>query len=187
MRKALTIEIFKTIIFVVLCFFIVYGGCLACKYQFNKEEAMKQEIQFRNYIIEHQNGVIQTQGEQIIQLEKENNDLKKIKNKTYAVASRSKTGNIFNASAYTAKDPGCSRGTATGTEVKEGRTLSVDPSVIPLGSKVKITSDFPGVSGEYIAEDVGGAIKGNRLDIFMEDREKALQFGRRDVVVEVIG
>ena len=93
---------------------------------------------------------------------------------------------LFKASAYTANDAGCNTTTATGTTVTEGRTLSVDPRIIPLGSTVEIKSDFPGVSGVYKAEDTGGGIKGNRLDVFMVSRHRALDFGRRDVYVRII-
>lgn len=52
--------------------------------------------------------------------------------------------------------------TSTGVIAEEGKTIAVDPSVIPYGSKVLINGN------EYIAEDCGGAIKGNKIDIFVE-------------------
>ena len=61
--------------------------------------------------------------------------------------------------------------TYTGTKAQEGRTVAVDPDVIPLGSTVIIDGQ------EYVAEDVGGAIKGNRLDIFKSSHDEALQAG----------
>ena len=61
--------------------------------------------------------------------------------------------------------------TYTGTQATEGRTIAVDPDVIPLGSTVVIDGQ------EYIAEDIGGAIKGNRLDIFKSSHDEALQAG----------
>lgn len=61
--------------------------------------------------------------------------------------------------------------TATMTKPQEGRTIAVDPNVIPYGSKVRIN----GV--EYIAEDCGGAIKGNRIDIFFTSHDNALSYG----------
>ncbi len=68
--------------------------------------------------------------------------------------------------------------TSIGKEPKPGRTAAVDPKIIPYGSKVYI----PGI-GWRIAEDTGGAIKGNRIDILMDSEEKAFQFGRRMAVV----
>lgn len=61
--------------------------------------------------------------------------------------------------------------TATGTRVKEGRTIAVDPKVIPLGSKVEINGNV------YIAEDVGGAIKGNTIDLFFNSHTEANKWG----------
>lgn len=63
--------------------------------------------------------------------------------------------------------------TYTGTIATEKHTIAVDPSVIPLGSIVEIN----GV--EYVAEDIGGAIKGNRADIFFNSHEDALKWGVR--------
>ncbi|MDE6433540.1 MAG: 3D domain-containing protein [Lachnospiraceae bacterium] len=61
--------------------------------------------------------------------------------------------------------------TASGTTPKVGRTISVDPKKIKLGSKVKIDKKT------YIAEDTGGAIKGNRIDIFVNTHKEALRKG----------
>lgn len=61
--------------------------------------------------------------------------------------------------------------TASDTMPKEGRTIAVDPKIIPLGSKVEIN----GI--EYIAEDTGGAIKGNKIDIYIDSHSRALQLG----------
>jgi 3D (Asp-Asp-Asp) domain-containing protein len=61
--------------------------------------------------------------------------------------------------------------TATGTKAKAGRTIAVDPDIIPYGSKVEINGRT------YIAEDCGGAIKNNKIDIFFNSHEEALEFG----------
>lgn len=61
--------------------------------------------------------------------------------------------------------------TATGVTPKQGRTIAVDPKIIPYGSKVIINGHT------YIAEDCGGAIKGNRIDVFFDSHSVALQFG----------
>ncbi|MBD2845665.1 LysM peptidoglycan-binding domain-containing protein [Paenibacillus sp. IB182496] len=70
-------------------------------------------------------------------------------------------------------------------------TVAVDPSVIPLGSKLYITGyDYDGLpTGGMLAtaSDVGGAIKGNRVDLFVADsRQKALTFGYQYVKVYVL-
>jgi 3D (Asp-Asp-Asp) domain-containing protein len=61
--------------------------------------------------------------------------------------------------------------TATGTVPEAGRTVAVDPEVIPLGSEVIVEGH------SYIAEDTGRDIKGNTLDIFVSTRAEALQLG----------
>lgn len=66
--------------------------------------------------------------------------------------------------------------TSTGTTATEGRTIAVDPRVIPYGSTATIYF-ADGTSHTYTAEDCGGGIKGNRLDIYFDDHQAALQFG----------
>lgn len=63
------------------------------------------------------------------------------------------------------------RTTCTGTSAQEGRTIAVDPSVIPLGSTVYIENDPLGGDGYYIAEDTGSGVDGHSIDIFAEDGE----------------
>lgn len=59
--------------------------------------------------------------------------------------------------------------TASGTKAKAGRTIGVDPKIIPYGSKVKIGRKT------YIAEDTGGAIKGKKqIDVFCRSHFEAL-------------
>ena len=61
--------------------------------------------------------------------------------------------------------------TSEGKIPKEGRTIAVDPSVIPMGSMIYIENDPLGEDGYYIAEDTGSAVKGNIIDIFADDGE----------------
>lgn len=62
--------------------------------------------------------------------------------------------------------------TATGTQVTAGRTIAVDPTVIPYGSKMYIEG-----YGWRVAEDCGGAVKGNHIDIAVETHSKATSMG----------
>jgi len=89
----------------------------------------------------------------------------------------------------TPSDPGYGI-TATGSRATARRTVAVDPSVIPLGTQLRITfsEPFGYMNGIYVAEDTGGAIGGSRIDIFMGDTASDLcaQFGRRQVTVEIL-
>ncbi|MDO5716831.1 MAG: 3D domain-containing protein [Tissierellia bacterium] len=102
---------------------------------------------------------------------------------------------IMVATAYeagprsTGKRPG-DRGygiTASGTLARRG-TVAVDPRVIPLGTKFYIKSLDPEIPdyGYAIAEDTGGAIKGHKIDLFMNTVAECFQFGRRKVMVYIL-
>lgn len=86
----------------------------------------------------------------------------------------------------TAYDPSAGKWTASGTRARVG-AVAVDPRVIPLGTKLYIESadGFP-TYGFAVAEDTGGAIKGNRIDLFYNSRREAYNFGRRNVIVYVL-
>lgn len=74
--------------------------------------------------------------------------------------------------------------THLGTQIRPG-VIAVDPKVIPLGSKVFI--QYPDGHGEYAtAEDTGGAIKGNRIDVAKWSVPEAEKFGMKDVKVFVV-
>lgn len=64
-----------------------------------------------------------------------------------------------------------------GTPVIEGQTIAVDPSIIPYGSKVIIGGHV------FTAEDCGGAIKGNHIDIYVNSHEEALALGSSNAAV----
>lgn len=63
--------------------------------------------------------------------------------------------------------------TASGAVAKAGTTIAVDPSIIPYGSEIQINGHT------YIAQDCGGAIKGNRIDVYFNTHQEALEFGRQ--------
>ncbi|MFD4930004.1 LysM peptidoglycan-binding domain-containing protein [Peribacillus butanolivorans] len=88
------------------------------------------------------------------------------------------------ATAYTADCQGCSGTTATGIDLKanpDAKVVAVDPSVIPLGSKVYVEG-----YGYATAEDTGSAIKGNRIDIFIPNEQDALNWGVKNVKIQVL-
>jgi 3D (Asp-Asp-Asp) domain-containing protein len=98
----------------------------------------------------------------------------------------------FEATAYVALcDTGCIGITKTGIDVRnttthEGkRIIAVDPSVIPLDTTVDIRL-ADGTTFEATAQDTGGAIRGNRLDLLVSTEDRAWQFGRQTVEVRII-
>lgn len=84
------------------------------------------------------------------------------------------------ATAYTRYDEGCGDYTYRGTYLRHG-LVAVDPDFIPLGTRLYI----PGY-GHAVADDIGGAIQGNRIDLAMETLNEAYDFGIRNVTVYVL-
>lgn len=97
---------------------------------------------------------------------------------TGEVLTYSRTDTV-RATAYTHTDEGCDFDTATGTLVRRG-TVAVDPRYIPYGTRMFIVSnDGAYICGICIAEDCGGDIKGDRMDIYFPTYEECREFGRR--------
>ena len=91
------------------------------------------------------------------------------------------------ATAYTHTDKGCDMVTATGTTVRWG-TVAVDPTRIPYGTRMFIISnDGSYVYGIATAEDCGGDIKGDRMDLYMPTYEQCREFGRRRCTLYFLG
>ncbi|RQW18081.1 DUF348 domain-containing protein [Bacillus sp. C1-1] len=88
------------------------------------------------------------------------------------------------ATAYSAECNGCSGVTATGINLLNDRNMkvvAVDPSVIPLGSRVHVEG-----YGEAIAGDTGGAITGNKIDLHVPTSSEAMSYGRKTVNVTIL-
>lgn len=91
------------------------------------------------------------------------------------------------ATAYTQTDPGCTGITATGTNVRRG-AVAVDPRYIPYGTRMFIvTANGSYVYGVAVAEDCGGDIKGDRMDLYFPTYEECREFGRRVCTVYFLG
>jgi uncharacterized protein YabE (DUF348 family) len=89
-----------------------------------------------------------------------------------------------NSTAYTANCNGCSGVTATGVNLKSNpnaKVIAVDPSVIPLGTKVYVEG-----YGYATASDTGGAIRGNKIDVFFPSKSQAYQWGTKRVKVKIV-
>jgi N-acetylmuramoyl-L-alanine amidase len=101
-----------------------------------------------------------------------------------AAASQSAREMTVSATAYTAYCTGCSGITRTGIDLRSNpnqKVIAVDPNVIPLGSKVWVEG-----YGEAIAGDTGGAIKGNKIDVFIPSKDAALNWGRKNVTIKIL-
>ena len=89
----------------------------------------------------------------------------------------------FKITYYCACEKCCNKAdgiTATGSRVAEGRTIAVDPSVIPYGTKVIIGGHV------FTAEDCGGAIKQNHIDIYVNSHEEAQALGVANASVYLV-
>lgn len=78
---------------------------------------------------------------------------------------------MFNITAYGSDCTGCTGLTYTGTVPTLGRTIAVDPSIIPLGSQVLFDGQV------YIAEDIGGLIKGHKIDLYYGTERESSSYG----------
>lgn len=89
-----------------------------------------------------------------------------------------------NSTAYTANCNGCSGTTATGVNLKanpNAKVIAVDPSVIPLGTKVYVEG-----YGYAVAADTGSAIKGSKIDVFLSSKSAAYRWGSKRVKIKIL-
>jgi 3D (Asp-Asp-Asp) domain-containing protein len=127
------------------------------EYQVNINDDAIEELEDRNEELEYRNEELN------------------VKYKKAVSRGSSRTINV-QATAYThTGNP-----TATGVMPQVGKTIAVDPRVIPLGSKVHIEG-----MGTFIAEDTGGLIKGHIIDIFMNTEQECINWGRQNIKVTV--
>jgi len=81
----------------------------------------------------------------------------------------------YKLTAYCACSKCCGKSdgiTASGVRAVQGVTVAADTSQLPFGTKILIDE-----LGEYTVQDTGGSIKGNRIDVYFESHQEALQFG----------
>ena len=88
----------------------------------------------------------------------------------------------MNASAYSADECGGNTATASGARARVYYTIATDQRYYPMGTIVYIPyfADYPN-GGWFIAQDTGGAIKGNKIDVFMNNLSECNRFGRRNL------
>ncbi|QQS61769.1 MAG: 3D domain-containing protein [Candidatus Moraniibacteriota bacterium] len=128
-------------------------------------------------------GIIPYSEEQLVDLEYERKMSLWRKKQENRWKNLSEENFVINASAYTASADECGKSdgiTASGVKVEPKRTLACPPEY-PFGVKISIDG-----MGMYTCEDRGGAIKGNKFDIYMETKKEAIAFGRRNLEAKVI-
>jgi 3D (Asp-Asp-Asp) domain-containing protein len=85
----------------------------------------------------------------------------------------------FTATAYSTKG-----NTVKGVQTQPG-VVAADPHILPLGSIIRVT-DAGRYSGQYVVTDLGVAIVGRRIDIFVAEPAEARAFGKKQVQVEIV-
>lgn len=172
------INIFKQCFVYIICVFIILLLIILLIFQ-NNEIRLKQDT-------------ISTLNSSIISREDNINDLRKeiqLLN-TYITQLQKSWDNLeyngeFTLTFYTDTEPDQEKWigqTSTGVKPVVGRTIAVDPSVIPYGTVLYIEG-----FGIRIAEDCGGAIKGNKIDILVDSSEEANKLGvKKGVKVWII-
>lgn len=146
-----------------IAYFCVGGICLflflGMKTIYTEMEKMYVET---NDELSQNKKIIEKKDKQIIALNKRIDELEQ---------KGLKSLGTFKITAYGRDCEGCTGITKTGTVPIVGRTVAVDPDVIPLGSTVIIDGQ------EYIAEDVGSAVKGNTIDMFVGTEDISKYYG----------
>ncbi|MED4163068.1 peptidoglycan-binding protein [Halalkalibacterium halodurans] len=123
-------------------------------------------------------------GEEARETEEGTETVEQVAHEEEAASTSGDTVIEMEATAYTADCEGCSGVTATGMDLRnnrEAKVVAVDPSVIPLGTRVHVEG-----YGEAVAADVGGSIQGNKIDLHMATKEDAINFGRQNVTVTIL-
>jgi len=173
------------------------------KIEFNEQRKVqegkmgKKEVDFK---ITYENGVEVSReilDERII--EEPIDEIIEKGSEKYLVASRGKVVRykkalIMSSTAYDLSYESCGKTpdhpeygiTFSGTKARPG-VVAVDPKVIPLGTRLYVEAlDGSEDYGFAVAEDTGSAIKGNKIDLFMENHRDAWRYGRRNVRVYIL-
>lgn len=155
-------------------------------------EKKKNELIVAKKKIEQEQMELQKRASLQQEQEQEQKQVKSENTENTIVVSRGvksrKTINMVATSYIALCNSGCSGITATGVDVRNTPSdmiIAVDPRVIPLHTKVKVTLQN-GQSFYATAEDTGGAIKGHKIDILKATSGEAVKFGRQRVTVTIL-
>lgn len=180
------LKIKNQIKFTIFCLCIIAVITTACcinidkttKEKFKRNEEISREIEKAR--------ILSTEEQEALErfIQEEETEINK---ETTTVTNTPKTQNlgVYTVTAYCCCKECCGKEptqpgygiTKSGKRATEGRTIAVDPTVIPLGTTVYLN----GVP--YIAEDTGSAIKGKKIDLFINDHQRAKIFGVQEMEV----
>lgn len=156
-----------------------------------EEPQAKVEEEPEEEVIEEPQAVVKTEPKEQLQKEAKAEPQEKANAEAKAkpqeeVKSEEAEGKVITATAtaYTAKCDGCTGITSTGVDLNENpnaKVIAVDPSVIPLGSKVHVEG-----YGYATAADTGSAIKGNKIDVHVPNKAEAIGWGVKTVKVTIV-
>lgn len=166
-----------------------------------QEDLTKEIVMLNNRKLKQKDNIIKGYKDVII---KKNNEIEELKkNKEVAISRNKNVTNktligTFDATAYDLSVASCGKSpsdegygiTATGKSLvglnrASSMSIAVDPNIIPLGSKVYLQfgEGDEKYNGTYIANDTGGAVKGNIIDVYMGESYPCFEFGRKKVKV----
>ena len=154
------------------------NGLVSKKYEVIKENGkeVKRTLVSENVISEKQDKVVAVGTKVVTQT---------VSRGTSSSSSSESGRELYvTATAYTASCSGCSGITATGLDLRNNpsvKVIAVDPRVIPLGTKVFVEG-----YGYAVAADTGGAIKGNKIDVFIANKSQAYKWGRKKVKIRIL-
>lgn len=189
----------KKIICKILILFLLISGSISALYMHQQELKTVEtntKIYYENQLEEKNNQINTLEEEKNVlnqQITDLNNTIAELKTKkiTTTRSSTSETREVAttdkwiwaNVSAYCACISCCGKTngiTASGTQATANRTIAAS-SAYAFGTKIEIEG-----MGTYIVEDRGGAITGNKIDIYFDSHQEALQFGRRNLQIRVV-
>ena len=172
-KSFLIFSIFCLIISIIFSSFMIFNSIivigesksLLCEIKDSKINL----IDGKNKIIEQEKNIVNAKDEYLIVLENKKESLGEFKLTAYCSCEKC-------CGEWALNRPKDENGEdivygSTGSILIAGASIAVDPSVIPYGSNVEINGHT------YTAQDTGGAIQGNRIDVYFDNHQDALNFG----------
>ena len=174
MKKIITdnyIAFLHVLVFVVLlCVWLFMQFVEQCVKYNNLKKQQTQEIETRLNLLQENEELEEVNEDLQEEITRLNKQVEQLEKELEEQPQWTSLG-VFKITAYGIDCLGCTGITKSGTVPQTGRTIAVDPTVIPLGSKVLIDGQV------YIAEDTGGAIQGKVIDLFYNTEQESAEFG----------